>query len=259
MKKLRPLLLCICSLLLCACGVQIQLQTLEPAQTNLRRGSLLRVYALQYNDASRRLSKKLNEYFRDSGFFKLGGTGATLYIEQAYESTDIYTNHTCSSSEECTCSSTIETTVSATVYLAYKGRILYHRSLSDTSYSGFANYDYLAREIVNDLVPHTVTYSVRIKPQRGNDILEQAAESCRRGDWSGGKSLAKASLQSHPNDPEAYYLLGIIARHHGQYRASNDYFSRAAAIKPSTRYTRAIEDNAQIREKENLARAQLNG
>ena len=259
MKKLCSLLLCICSLLLCACGVQIQLQTLEPAQTNLRRGSLLRVYALQYNDASRRLSRKLNEYFRDSGFFKLGGTGATLYIEHDHEYSDSYINHTCSSSEECNCSSTIETTVSATVYLAYRGQVLYLRSLSDTSYSGRADYDKLAREIVNDLVPHTVTYSLRIKPQRGNDMLEQAAEACRRGDWHSGQSLAESSLQSHPADPEAYYLLGIIARHNGQYRASDTYFARAAAINPSTRYTGAIEDNAQMRAKENLARAQLRG
>lgn len=259
MNKVLPLFIAMVALLLCACGVQVQLQTWEPSLVNLRRGSSLRVYSLHYNDASRRLSKSLNRCLRESGFYSLGGTSATLYIEHALESETSRVIHTCSADEVCHCTEDVETTLRTTVRLELHGQILYRRFLSDTASGYGADYDGVAQDIVNDLVPHAVTYSVRIKPQKGNDVLEQAAEACRRGDWAVGQSLAKSSLQSYPGDSEAYYLLGIIARHHGDYGASTQYFSRAETITPSSRYAEAMRENAELQAKEKLARSQLKG
>ena len=167
-------------------------------------------------------------------------------------------HHTCKPDEHCHCVESVETTLTATVQLELNGQIIYRRTLSDTSYSDYADYDDVARDIVRDLVPRTVTYSVRIKPQDGNETLEQAAQACKHGDWLSGRSLAESSLQTHPNDPEAYYLLGIIERNERHFSASDSYFRKAAQIEPSSRYTNAIRDNAEIKAKEELARRQLN-
>jgi tetratricopeptide (TPR) repeat protein len=145
------------------------------------------------------------------------------------------------------------------VQLEYHGNILYRRTLSDTNYSDYADYDDIAVEVVRDLVPRTVRYSVRIKPQEGNTILEQAVQACQQGDWNTGSALAEASLQTYPNDAEAYYLLGIIERNNRNFAASDAHFNRAYAIAPSSRYTSAIRENNVIKQKEDLAISQLNG
>lgn len=259
MKSIYTLLLLTFSLLLCSCGIQVQLQRLEPSQVNLRQGTSLRVCPLHHRYESDRLADALYDRLAATRFYTLGGNSATLFIERAHVYQDRYINHTCDGKHHhCNCSETVKTTLDATVQLEYHGQILYRRSLSDTSYSEYADYGDVADEIVDDLVPRTVTYSVYIKPQDGNDMLERAAHACKRGDWRGGRTLAESSLQTNPNDPEAYYLLGIIARNDRDFSASDNYFQQAAALNPSSRYTGAIRDNAQIYSKESLARQQLN-
>ena len=258
MKTVQRIFLFTFSLFLCACGTQVQLQTLEPSQVNLSRGSSLRVTSVYNNYASARLEDALYNRLAATDFYSLGGSAAILYIERAHVHQDRYINHTCKPDEHCHCVESVETTLTATVQLELNGQIIYRRTLSDTSYSDYADYDDVARDIVRDLVPRTVTYSVRIKPQDGNETLEQAAQACKHGDWLSGRSLAESSLQTHPNDPEAYYLLGIIERNERHFSASDSCFRKAAQIKPSSRYTNAIRDNAEIKAKEELARRQLN-
>lgn len=258
MNRIATLLSIIVSILLCACGTQVQLQTLEPSQVNLSRGTSLRVTSVYNNYASARLEDALYDRLAAANFYALGGSGAILYIERAHVHQDRYINHTCKPDEHCHCVESVETTLTATVQLELHGQIIYRRTLSDTTYSDYADYDDVARDIVRDLVPRTVTYSVRIKPQDGNETLEQAAQACKHGDWLSGRSLAESSLQTHPNDPEAYYLLGIIERNERRFSASDSYFRKASEIKPSSRYTNAIRDNAEIQAKEELARRQLN-
>lgn len=267
MKSIHSILLLTLSLLLCACGIQVQLQTVEPSKVNLRMGTSLRVAPVYRNYAVDRLQDALYAQLATTDFYALGGNEAILYIERAHIDQERYINHTCDDKHRhdkhhhhhhCDCVETVKTTLTATVQLELHGRIIYRRTLSDTSYSDYADFDDVARDIVKDLVPRTVSYSVSIHPQDGNIVLENAAKACKHGDWQGGQSLAQSSLNTFPNDPEAYYLLGMVERYNRNFRASDDYFRKAASIKPSSRYSSAIRDNATISAKEQLARQQLN-
>lgn len=259
MSRCGHILLVMLCMLLISCGMQVQLQTLEPSQVNLKRGTSLRVASVYNNYPSAHLEDALYERLAQENFYTLGGSEAVLYIERAHVHQDRYINHTCHNSDHCHCTESVETTLTATVQLEYHGNILYRRTLSDTTYSDYADYDDIAVEVVRDLVPRTVRYSVRIKPQDGNTVLEQAVQACQQGDWNTGRALAEASLQTYPNDAEAYYLLGIIERNHRNFAASDAHFNRAYAIAPSSRYTAAIRENNVIKQKEDLAISQLNG
>lgn len=259
MNRWFSLILMAIPMLLCSCGIQIQLHTLEPSQVNLQRGASLRVVSVHGNYASAHLEDALYARLAPENFYTLGGEDSILYIERAHVHQERYLTHTCQDMEHCHCSESVETTLHVTVQLERRGNILYRRTLSDTSYSDYVDYDDVAAEIVRDLVPRTVRYSVRIKPQEDNTLLEQAAQACRLGDWATGRALAESSLQTFPNDPEAYYLLGIIERNNRNYPASNQYFLKAAGIAPSARYSEAIRDNTLMQAKENLAISQLDG
>lgn len=267
MKSIHSILLLTLSLLLCACGIQVQMQTVEPSKVNLRMGTSMRVAPVYRNFAVDRLQDALYDRLATTDFYALGGNEAILYIESAHIHQERHIHHTCDDKprhdkhhhhHHCDCVESVQTTLSATVQLELHGQIIYRRTLSDTSYSEYADFDSVARDIVKDLVPRTVSYSVSIHPQDDNTTLEAAAKACKHGDWQRGQSLAQASLNTFPNDPEAYYLLGLVERYNRNFSASDDYFRKALAIKPASRYSDAIRRNATISAKEQLARQQLN-
>ena len=245
------------SCVLLSCGVQVQLQTLEPSAVNLRRGTQLRVVRHTRHPAAARLQDALYEQLADSGFFSLGGNSAILGIEHVRRHTHRYINHTCKKGERCRCTESVYTDLEATVQVELGGSILYYKTHSDTSYSHHADYGAVAASIVKDLVPRAVWYSERVNPADGNEVLEAAAKACAAGDWQSGHVLAERSLQLYPQDAEAYYLLGLIERNNRNFRDSDAFFRQAYTIRPEAKYTNAIYRNADLEQNEAAARAQL--
>jgi uncharacterized protein HemY len=120
-------------------------------------------------------------------------------------------------------------------------------------YAGFAE------KVANQIVPHSYIYEVEIEPADGNSMLEHAAECCADGDWEQGRFLAENSLTVFPNDPEGYYLLGMIARQERNFDEARAQFRKAAEFSYAERYNKAIADTDRIEQNEATVRQQMNG
>ncbi len=257
-RAIQIVLLMTISCFLLSCGVQVQLQTLVPSEVNLRCGTSLRIVKQTRHPAAQRLGNALYNQLADSGFYVLGGNAAVLAIRHVHRHTQRYINHTCKADEECRCTETVRTELEATVQLEYCGQILYHKTHTDTSYSPHADYEAVAASIVQNLVPRAVWYSERVKPAKGNETLHAAAKACAHGDWQTGDALARRSLQEFPQDAEAYYLLGLIERNNRNFSVSDAHFRQAYSLHADAKYSHAISRNAELKQNEVAARAQLN-
>ena len=113
-------------------------------------------------------------------------------------------------------------------------------------------------DVMRDLTPHQVRYSMGVDEVEGNPAVVQAAQACAAGNWEMGRSLAQAALQQNPNEAEACYVLGIIERNARNYTASDSWFSKAYSLKPESKYMSALRGNAQLQNDEQRAHAQLN-
>lgn len=103
-----------------------------------------------------------------------------------------------------------------------------------------ADFDDLCQDICKDLCPHRVTYQEKVNPPAGNPFFEQAVECCRAGHWDTAAPLARKAVVLQPAELETHYLLGLIQRELGYYKASSECF-RQAQRADAALYNSALE------------------
>lgn len=102
-----------------------------------------------------------------------------------------------------------------------------------------------------------MSYTERVQGNDENPYIEQGARECAAGNWSTGRAYAQKAIETNPADAEAYFLMGLIERNEQNFSKSSAYFAKANAVKPSGKYTSAIQKNNAISTNEARARKQL--
>ncbi|SAL01593.1 MCP methyltransferase, CheR-type [Caballeronia calidae] len=74
----------------------------------------------------------------------------------------------------------------------------------------------------------------RVEPAPAAD-LAQARELADAGRLDAAASAARAFLDAHPSNADAYYLLGVIADARGEHQASRGHYRRALYLDPAHR------------------------
>ncbi len=115
----------------------------------------------------------------------------------------------------------------------------------------------IARAVIEEITPHAVTYKEKISPNDENPSLELGAKACAAGNWDQGRHYAQQAINAQPNDPEAYYLMGLIERNALNYAQSTYYFEKALSIEAKGKYKAAITKNSSLAKNEEYVRSQL--
>ena len=262
MKILHSLLLTATAVITVACTPTIDMLTYAPSMAGLDRGSPLVVYPEDQHTADIQLANAIKIALERRNYYRLGVPNVnTLCVRDLRTHTEaIYVGGRRSDR--------VYATLTGDLVVADSQSVLHSKTISATD-DGFMyddddlyrilDYTGFAEKVVNQIVPHSYIYEVEIEPAKGNSMLEHAAECCADGDWEQGRFLAENSLTVFPNDPEGYYLLGMIARQERNFDAARDYFRQAAEISYAERYSKAITDTNIIEQDEALVRKQMNG
>ena len=250
--------------LLVSCGTDLYLDQPVPAKINMGHGSKVCVTS-SFSRYSPELVSQVEKRLINSGFYTVANSPAwadsvlhldlDVYRDRTYDSDDHRDNkkdkkHHSSSSDRYN--------VHLTCRAVWRdGSVLGVKTYSDYYY-GKKNFpaSSLAREITNDLIPHMGSYSVNIDTSSEKPLLEQAANACKAGNWSQGESIALQYV-SQTNDPEGYFLLGVIARKSGNESKADNYFRQAASLAPGTsKYARELERGNELRNRRQMMDAQ---
>ena len=246
----------VCSTVICSCGVQIQLESARPAEVNFGRGSYLMFQSYAGSVEGESIRDYLWQLMEKDGYYTPCGRGYTS--AKAVIQIRAYIT-----SEEHRSKNGTYTTyeLHATVSIGNA----YSRSFRSSVYkdsSGNLATDsecyYIAREVMEDITPHSYTYYERVKGNDENPYVEQAANQCAAGNWNEGKALAMKAIEKNANEAEAYFLLGLYERNNMNYPKSNQYFQKAYEIDQDSKYSEAIKDNATLKKNEDAVRQQLN-
>lgn len=265
------------TVLLSSCGVQIQMTTLSASSAGLSSGTPLCVRNSSWGYTGEMLANAFRERISADGFFLLRyeGSGSVIlelrevYVEDppppGYRPSHYYDKKKHKHHKDDHYPPPPSPKLNATVVVRSGGTSYYHRS-----YREYVSIDYdgrmdlrdacrdMAASAMRDLTPHAVTYSEYVDPDDNIPALEQAARACAAGNWTLGRQYATPLLTQYPHCAEAYYLMGLIERHDGDFDASNDYFRQAHRMKPDSKYNSAIRDNENMRRTESIARQQMN-
>lgn len=101
-------------------------------------------------------------------------------------------------------------------------------------------------EILPDILPQRETYTVQVNVKNASAELRQAVQACRNKDWESALNLARQAHKLHPQAPEPIYLIGMLARHYGDYPAATALFKKAYALRPDARYLKAQQQNLEL-------------
>ncbi|MDO5464931.1 MAG: hypothetical protein Q4F40_08345 [Akkermansia sp.] len=255
------------ALLLSACGVQIQMSTLKPAEIDLGRGAPLTVQDCSHNREGARLAQAFRRQIANDGFYAEYAGSSQLELHNVYVE-DMPSRGHHPRHEERGKKSKKEhrptPRLHGVVVVMHSGRQIYRRDYSQSVYTDSEGRpditeacEEFAEEIMEDLTPRKKTYYEYIEPDDTNPALEQAAKACSVGNWFIGKELVDNALRQNPNCAEAYYLLGLIARNDRDFHTSDSYFYRANALNPQSKYTSALKDNARMQQDEARAGWQM--
>lgn len=269
MKRLIHIIVgCVGAALLSACGVQIQMQTLKPAEIDLGRGAAMTVCDCVSNHASRALADAFRLQIAKDGFYAQYPSDVCLELHNVYIKDapphghrDRHKHGERKHEEK----SHPTPYLCGVVTVMERGRQIYRRDYRESIWLDSKDRMQLreacedfAEEIMDELTPRQVAYYEYVTPDETNPALEQAARACSVGNWANGKQLVENALRQNPNCAEAYYLLGLIARNDREFRSSDNYFYRANALRPSSKYADALQDNARLQQNEARAGWQMN-
>lgn len=244
------------TLFLASCGVQIQMESAVPAQVNLGRGTMI-CCEPHGNSVSQKICYAVGNSIRQDGYYTVGsynGGKPIAFFEvmnaqlqttsgKNYSYTDLITTVRISDAAD---------------------RQLYRRSLkTDVDEDSYGNLYVddacrtVAKTVMLDLTPHSVTYKEKVSPNDENPSIEMGALACANGNWEQGRSYAQQAIAHNPNDPEAYYLMGLIERNALNYAQSTAHFEKAYSIEDKGKYKSAILKNATLAANEDKVRQQL--
>lgn len=249
-------LVALAALILTSCGVQIQFESIVPAKTNLGRGTMIACEP-DGNRAACKIAYAIANRINQDGYYTVGsynngGRMAFLEVMNAQTKTTRSGKYS-------------YTDLSATIRISdTHDRQLYRRSLeTDVDEDQYGNL-YLddacrdiAKAVMLDLTPHTVTYRESVSPDENNPSIELGANACAAGNWAQGREYAKQALATNPSSAEAYYLLGLIERHARNYAQSTAYFQKAYSLENNSKYQSGISKNAELQQNEQYAKQQL--
>ena len=267
MKKIHSLLLAATSLIAVACTPTIEMLTYAPSMAGLDRGSPMVVFPEYQNEVGIELANIIKSKLEEKNYFRMGVPNVNaVCIYNIGTSREILDTFRDSGNKL----DRVRVTLTGRLVVTGPEDILHSRTISVTDTGSIYNdsqrdfyrlldYEEFADNVVADIVPHSYIYEVEIEPAKGNSMLEHAAECCADGDWEQGRFLAENSLTVFPNDPEGYYLLGMIARQERNFDEARDFFRKAADISYAERYSKAITDTNIIEQNEALVRKQMNG
>lgn len=241
---------------LASCGVQIQMESAVPAQTNLGRGTMIGCEP-HGNNLSQKLCYAIANRINQDGYYTIGsynpgGRLVFLEIMNAQLKTTSGQNY---SYTDLIATIRISDSVDRELY-----RATFKEDVDEDQYGNLYIDDAcrtIARTVMLDLTPHAVTYREKISPNDENPSLELGAKACAAGNWDQGRHYAQQAINTNPNDPEAYYLMGLIERNALNYAQSTAYFEKAVSIEPKGKYKAAITKNASLAKNEEYVRQQL--
>lgn len=248
MKKHYAAIVAAATVILSSCGTQIQMTEAIPAQVNLRRGTSIFVDSTDNDmvDAFR------NRILRD-GFYTLPTDGTTRL---AFLTVRDITTKVDPQSKAATIAATTEITSGNMRLYRERYRVGVPRDSQGHYYVQDAC-DRYARDVMEDLTPHEKALYVRVSGNSKNPDIEKGALACKAGNWELGETHAKQAIQANPQDPEAYFLMGVIERNKMNYALSTQYFKRADALKPSGKYKGAISKNQVMEQNDKYVQQQL--
>lgn len=248
---------------LCSCGTQVYLHRWEPSQVDLPRGTVLHLRTEVHGPLRCELRRAFEQQIARDGYYALSGVGAgaklrlhRVHVEMSEPPED--------AKGEVRRPRPSRVSLTADV-LARKQRI-YRRDCSEFVRCDFEDRpdweevaEDIAADVMRDLTPHLVRYSVTVDSVEENPEVELAAQACRAGNWSGGEAYARQALSRNPREAEAYYVLGLIERAACRYEASDAYFRKAYELKPEGKYLSAVSNNVRLQADALRAAVQLSG
>lgn len=255
-QLLAPVAALIAGVVLPSCGVGIPMEYNVPGQISLKRGSNVGFHRPSgMNMATREITWALSDTMGRDGYYK----PVSVYHNSC--NADVWV--TATETPKYYQGELSYVQVNAVVNVDNGNRRVYSKSFSKSAYAYNGEVDYespaysIARAVVRDLRPHTVSYTERVQGNDENPYIEQGARECAAGNWATGRAYAQKAIETNPADAEAYFLMGLIERNEQNFSKSSEYFAKANAVKPSGKYTSAIQKNNAISTNEARARKQL--
>ena len=247
---------------LSSCATQVYLNKWAPSQVDLPRGTVLRVEPETRGPLRHELRRAFEQQIARDDYYRLGGAApqARLRLHR------VHVNMVEPARDDKRHKHSYPNRVELTADLLCNYQRVYRRDVSEYVSLDFDNRpnwedaaEEIAAEVMRDLTPHLVRYSMGVDEVEGNPAVEQAARACAAGNWEQGRSLAHAALEQNPNEAEACYVLGIIERNARNYSESDSWFRKAHSLSPDSKYSSALRGNSQLQADENRACRQMNG
>lgn len=274
----KSMLLCFCSALLpvgCLSQQQVQLEALFPSKVDIPNGHAFVVVS----ESQCKTAKALQRAFaKDLG--RVYSQNATADAEKlnlvidrvivrcdevgaghAYDDESLNSRHERRMQNLYPCS--VLCKLKARVSLVDGGQVLWccsHRVEMLVPPFTRLQASALCKKFVADLrpylAPHRETYSIKVNLAGASVELRQAVQALRCKDYAAALELSRLAHGKNPQAPEPIYIIGLLARHYGDYPASTALFKKAYALKEDSRFLEAQEKNLDLYGAEYEARAQ---
>lgn len=245
-----------------SCATQVYLSKWEPSQVDLPRGTVLHVTPEAHGPLRHELRRAFAQQIAADGYYSVYGRGPGAQLRLHH----VHVNMVDPPKDDKHRKRPYPNRVELTADVIYNYQRIYRRELSEYVGSDFEyrpdwedTAEEIAADVMRDLTPHVVHYSLGVDEVEGNPAVEQAALACAAGNWEQGRALAQAALQQNPNEAEACYVLGIIERNARNYSASDSWFRKAHSLKAESKYSSALRGNARLQQDEQRAHAQMSG
>lgn len=246
---------------LSSCATQVYLDRWEPAQVDLPRGTVLHVEPEAHEPLCCELRRAFYQQIAADGYYRVYGNGPCARLRLHC----VHVHMEKPSAKDKHRDRFYPKRVELKADVLCNFQRIYRRELSEYVGCDYddrpdweATAEAVAADVMRDLTPHMVRYSMGVDEVESNPHVEQAAQACAAGNWEQGRALARAALKLNPNEAEACYVLGIIERNARNYTASDAWFSKAYKLKPEGKYMSALRGNTELQAAEQRAHAQLN-
>lgn len=236
-----------------SCGTQIQMTEAIPAKVNLRRGTTLVV-----SSSSGEMVRAFANKIAGDGYYKQpadGNVTALAYLNVRDIDVEKYQS---GNSVGASLSATAE--VRAGYQIAYRER--YRVRIPVDSARHFYTddaCDSFAANVMSDLTPHERTYHVRVNGSSKNPQVDMAAKYAKAGDWNSAASNVLEAIKKDPNDPESWFMAGLVFRQIMDYPKSTLMFKKAYSLKKKGKYMNAIQKNRVLAINDESVKKQLSG
>ena len=89
--------------------------------------------------------------------------------------------------------------------------------------------------------------------------VEAGIVTAQSGQWDSASEQFKGAVKANPNDPAAWYNLGLAYTYTYRYDEAIDAFNRSNSLKPNSKYANQIANCNRLREEKRKLDAQMEG